>query len=251
LGSLRTSKLVKKNKQLILIVDDDRHLRTILERYLTIEGYDVQQADSGEAMRTSIRKMKPDLVILDLGLPDTSGFDLAQELRVDPTIGIIILTGSDEKVDKIVGLEIGADDYVEKPFDERELLARIRSVMRRRKATPAVRIDPKPAVMAVGNWRLNLRARSLHDRNGDAMPLTHREYQLFTLLAKNVDTVMSRDQISEMVSSRDWLPTDRSIDVLVSKLRKKIETDPGYPTLIKTIRGSGYVLTAPVEYLPD
>lgn len=241
--------MAKDSNQLILIVDDDRHLRNILARYLTLEGYDVQKAESGKAMRAAIAKKKPALVILDLGLPDTTGFDLAQELSEDPTIGIIILTGSDEKVDKIVGLEIGADDYVEKPFNERELLARIRSVIRRREVTPTAKKNAKPFLMAIGNWRLNLREQSLHDKNGKLMPLTHREFQLLSLLVKKQQTVVTRDQISKKISSRNWLPTDRSIDVLVSKLRKKIEANPSYPTLIKTVRGSGYIWTAPVEYL--
>ncbi len=232
---------------LILIVDDDRHIRVILDRYLTLEGYEVMGADSGEAMRKAIAARKPDLVLLDLGLPDTTGFELAEELRQDPTIGIIILTGSGEKVDKIVGLETGADDYVEKPFDERELLARIRSVLRRRKGSTVTK-KPEPVIMDIEGWKLNLRNRSLQDENGDDIPLTHSEFQLLSLLAHNVNTVLTRDAISEAVSARDWLPTDRSIDVLVSKLRKKIEVDPGTPSLIKTIRGSGYVLTAKVEH---
>ncbi len=235
-------------KDSILVVDDDRHIRTILDRYLTLEGYEVRGAESGQAMRDLIQERKPDIVLLDLGLPDASGFDLARELQTDPTIGIIILTGSGEKVDKIFGLETGADDYVEKPFDERELLARIRSVLRRRKEPTARNQKPTaPIRMVIGNWQMNLLTRDLQDSAGQSVPLTHQEFQLLSLLARNANNVLSRDEISESISSRDWLPTDRSIDVLVSKLRKKIDVDPAFPNPIKTIRGAGYVLTSPVD----
>ncbi len=234
----------------ILVVDDDRHIRTILDRYLQLEGYEVIVAESGKAMRAILNHQKPDLAILDLGLPDTTGFELAEELRNnDANIGIIMLTGSGEKLDKIVSLETGADDYVEKPFDERELLARIRSVLRRRRSGETQ--NATPTLLGIENLRLNLRTRSLHDEEGLVMPLTHREFQLLSLLAANANSVLTRDQISESIASRDWLPTDRSIDVLVSKLRKKVETDPAFPSLIKTIRGSGYILTGRVQELSE
>lgn len=239
------------SKPLILIVDDDCEIRKILVHYLTVGGYEVLCAESGEAMRKSVAERKPDLVILDLGLPDTSGLALARELREDPTIGIIILSGSIEKADKIVGLEIGADDYVQKPFDERELLARIRSVLRRLMEPVSVGKKAKTSVLTIGHWQLDLLTQSLHDEDGNSISLTHSEFELLSLLARKVNTVLTRDEISELVSSRDWLPTDRSIDVLISKLRKKIEADPAYPSLIKTVRGVGYILTSQVNYLQD
>ncbi len=236
-----------RDKPSILVVDDDAHVRKVLDMYLTIEGFDVRGADCGEAMREAIAAQTPDLVVLDLNLPDTTGFELARELSSDGAgIGIIMLTGSDEKVDKIVGLETGADDYIEKPFDERELLARIRSVLRRR--IPAQRAGKRHGDNAIGRFgdmEIDLVSQTL-TKDGKAVSLTNHEFNLLALLVENANTVLSRDCISEKTRSRDWLPTDRSIDVMMSKLRRKIEANPN--ELIKTIRGAGYVLAAQVDW---
>lgn len=237
----------QREKPSILVVDDDPHIRKVLDMYLTIEGFYVRVADCGESMREAIAQHMPDLVVLDLNLPDTTGFDLARELTAsDYGCGIIMLTGSDEKVDKIVGLETGADDYIEKPFDERELLARIRSVLRRR--IPARRAGKRSDSKSVGSFldmEIDLVSQTL-TKKGKLVSLTNHEFNLLALLVENANTVLSRDNISEKTRSRDWLPTDRSIDVMMSKLRRKIEANPN--EVIKTIRGAGYVLAAQVDW---
>ncbi|MCB1694189.1 MAG: response regulator transcription factor [Pseudomonadales bacterium] len=228
-------------------MDDDTDIRRFLERYLGLEGFDVRTASDWRSTRTQFQHEEPDLVVLDLGLPDMSGFDIAARLRETSDTGIIMLTGSQDKVDKIVGLESGADDYVQKPFDERELLARIRSVLRRRASLKA-QSGGSSRVASFSGYRLDMVACELRDGGGAPVHLTQGEYQLLALFVERVNSILTRDLISERLSSRDWMPTDRSIDVMVSKLRKKLEQDSNRPRLIKTIRGKGYMMTADVAY---
>lgn len=231
----------------ILVVDDDVVICQLLDRYLTAAGYRVKTANNGEEMYRSIKHQAPDLILLDLKMPGKHGLELAKELRKDSDVGIIILTGSDETVDKVVGLEVGADDYVPKPFDERELLARVRSVLRRVLHDDTTQNEDK-SIAKFSNWTLDLTAHELRSLVGEEVRLTSYEFQLLTILVKNPNRVLSRDQIMENITGHGWIPSDRSVDVLVSKLRKKIEEDPHKPIFIKTIRGSGYKFTARVKY---
>jgi len=229
----------------ILVVDDDVVICNILDRYLTAAGYRVKTASNGEEMYRCIKLQPPDLILLDLKMPGKHGLELARELRKESDMGIIILTGSDETVDKIVGLEVGADDYVPKPFDERELLARVRSVLRR--VLQTVDTTDK-SVARFSGWTLDLVAHELKSPVGDEVRLTSYEFQLLATLVKSPNRVFNRDQIMESITGRDWIPSDRSVDVLVGKLRKKIEEDTHKPIFIKTIRGTGYKFTARVKY---
>lgn len=231
----------------ILVVDDDTVICNILNRYLGAAGYRVKTASNGEEMYQRIKVQNPDLVILDLKMPGKHGLELARELRRNSDVGIIILTGSEESVDKIVGLELGADDYIPKPFDERELLARVRSVLRRvmQTATPD---SSEKSVARFSDWTLDLAAHELRSPAGKEVRLTSYEFQILETLVRKANRVLSRESIMENLTGRDWIPSDRSVDVLIGKLRKKIEDDPHKPGLIKTIRGAGYKFTARVEF---
>jgi DNA-binding response OmpR family regulator len=183
-------------------------------------------------------------------LPDEDGFTLARELRAGSNIGIVMLTGKTDTVDKIVGLEIGADDYVTKPFDERELLARVRSVLRRI-SDDAAQKQHGGSIARFAGWTMDLAAYELTSPAGEQIHLTNHEFQLLSALVRHGHRVLSRDAILELVAGRDWDPEDRSVDVLVGKLRKKLESDPRDPKLIKTVRGAGYILTAKVTFPPN
>lgn len=232
----------------ILVVDDDEVIRNLLTRYLSSVGYVVKTARNGEEMHEVIKRNSPDLIILDLQMPGKHGFELAREIRKDSETGIIILTGSEQPVDKIVGLEIGADDYVPKPFDERELLARVRSVLRRVKKSVNQTGNHDSSLARFDDWTLDFIAHELKDSGGKEVNLTSFEFQLLATLVKSPNRVLSRDQIMEHITGRDWVPSDRSVDVLVGKLRKKIEANSHKPDIIKTIRGTGYKFTARVKF---
>lgn len=233
----------------ILIVDDDPRLCRALARYFRQEGYDVRTAVNGREMREQLCVERPDLVILDLMLPDGDGFSLARELRATSDVAIVILTGKADATDKVVGLELGADDYVTKPFNDRELLARVRSVLRR--TSPAARNKPEPAgsIACFAGWRLDLGSYELTSPAGEAVALTPHEFQLLSTLVRHGNRVLTREAILELVAGRNWSPDDRSVDVLVGKLRKKIETDPQTPHLIDTVRGVGYKLATKVQFV--
>jgi len=234
----------------ILVVDDDQRLCDLLRRYLSGEGYHVITALNGEQMRGHIAQGVPDLVLLDLILPGEDGLMLAKELRVHKQLGIIILTAKGETVDKIVGLEVGADDYISKPFDNRELLARIRSVLRRLNLDHdnSQSLSDKKSVARFAGWSLDLVAHELISPAGETVHLTSYEFKFLSVLVQNNNRLMSRDRIFHLIAGREWHPDDRSLDVLVAKLRKKLETDPANPMVIKTIRGEGYKFTAPVKF---
>jgi len=223
----------------ILIIDDDPRLCRTLARYFKKEGFDARTAMNGEEMRQRLAVKRPDLVILDLMLPGEDGFSLARELRATSDVAILILTGRADTVDKVVGLEIGADDYVTKPFDERELLARVRSVLRRT-SKGAGEAESVATVAFFSGWRLDLSAQELTSPDGRPVALTWREFQLLTAFVRHATRVLTREAILELVAGRDWSPDDRSVDMLVGKLRKKIEENPRQPQLIETIRGVGY-----------
>ncbi len=235
----------------ILIVDDDPQVGRLLTRYLEREGFTVQVSHSAKEMRASLKGFPADLLILDLGLPGEDGLTLTREIRRESSVGIIILTGKDEPVDRVVGLELGADDYVTKPFDERELLARIRTVLRRTKNRPPERVAEvaadRPPSVRFAEWRLDLGARELTSGTGDSVELTTMEFELLSVLVNNPNRVMSRDQLLERCTGRSWDPYDRAIDTLIVKLRRKLEPDPKRPQIIKTVRGAGYIFTPSVQ----
>ncbi|WP_405234968.1 response regulator [Lentisalinibacter orientalis] len=232
----------------ILVVDDDPRLCRLLSRYLTAEGYTVHTAGSARDMREMMALEEPRLVILDLMLPDEDGLSLARELRARSDIGILMLTGKRDPVDRIVGLELGADDYMTKPFDERELLARVRSILRRVTPSPSEHHDSgNGSVLTFDGWTLDLAAWELTDPAGRPVELTSHEFELLAALASHAGRVLSRDAILEIVAGRDWTPYDRSVDVLVGKLRRKLGDDPRAPRMIKTVRGAGYKLTPHVD----
>ncbi len=232
----------------ILIVDDDPRICRLLCNYLGDEGFHVATAACGDEMWQLINQQMPDLVILDLMLPGEDGLTIARKLRSQSSVGIIILTGKGETIDKIIGLEIGADDYLAKPFDNRELLARIRSVFRRIQENHTQANLTSFKIARFGDWVLDIRANELKSSDGEKVKLTEFEFQVLLTFINNVNRELSRDQILTIVSGHKWNPSDRSVDVVVGKLRRKLKDSPDEPLFIKTIRTRGYKFTAPVEF---
>lgn len=231
----------------ILAVEDDPFVQKALRVYLEGEGYRVTTVDNGEDMHARMAKDPADLAIMDLKLPDDDGFELTRQLREKYAIGIIILTSKDDTVDRVVGLEIGADDYVTKPWEERELLARIRSVLRRvkeRRTDNDVGGAGAQRSVVFNGWKLNLDSRELRNPDGAVVELTSGEFSLLNEFIEKAGRVLSRDHLLSAIYSRDWEPFDRSIDVLVTRLRRKIERDSRHPEIIKTVRGTGYMFAA-------
>jgi DNA-binding response OmpR family regulator len=233
----------------VLIVDDDENVRRMLIEYLSSHGYAVEAVADGVAMREALARQVPDVVLLDLNLPGEDGLSLARYLRTHHELGIVMVTGAGDPVDRVVGLEIGADDYVAKPFDPRELRARIKSLLRRLKAhagAPAAEGAASPARrVPVGRCELDLAARQLFDREGQEVPLTTMEFDLLKAFIERPNQVLSRDLLLNLTRDREWGPFDRSIDIRITRLRRKIEVDPAKPQLIKTVRGTGYM------FVPD
>ena len=232
----------------ILVVEDDERIRRLLACYLVREGYTVRQAADGEQMRSRLSAEGTDLVILDLMLPGEDGLTLATELRARSDIPIIILTGKTSHADKVVGLELGADDYITKPFDRRELLARVRMVLRRYSGRDQDAARKERTSAHFAGWSLDIVAHELISPEGEPVELTTSEFKLLLALVIHHGRVLTREEALELVSGRDWNPTDRSVDVMVGKLRKKLESEPWQSSLIKTVRGIGYQLTAHVDY---
>ena len=232
----------------ILVVDDEPEIAGLLRRYLAGQGYTVSTAESGAAMRRIMAEANVDLVLLDLGLPGEDGLALMRSLRETSAVAVIVVTGRGEPVDRIVGLEVGADDYVTKPFDVRELAARVRSVLRRTldRADPADATEARETAHFAG-WTLHLAARRLDSPQGKVVDLTTGEFDLLAALVKSPGRVLSRDELLEVTRNREAAPFDRTIDVQIGRLRRKIEADPQRPELIKSVRGVGYVLTSKVE----
>ncbi|MBS3916315.1 MAG: response regulator [Sulfuritalea sp.] len=231
----------------ILIVDDDPELRELLRGYLGGNGFEVDVAADGAAMRQRIAAAVPDLVILDLMLPGEDGLALCRELRADPAtaaLPILMLTARGEDTDRIVGLEMGADDYLPKPFNPRELLARIRSILRRA-GENAAREAPARTLTFAG-WTLDLSARHLVGADGVVVPISSGEFKLLRAFAENPFRVLSRDQLMDVLAGRESGPFDRSVDVMVHRLRRRLNDDAREPQLIKTVRSEGYILAADV-----
>jgi two-component system OmpR family response regulator len=238
----------------VLIVDDEARIRAMLRRYLVDEGFKVSDTGDGADMRAVLEREAIDLVLLDLMMPGEDGLSLARYIRQHSEIPIIMLTGKGDLIDRVVGLETGADDYITKPFELREVLARIRTVMRRSgsRVTPAAPVPDRAAeakaseVLVFAGWRLDLVRRELRRQTDELVPLTSGEFELLCAFARHPNRVLNRDQLIDLVKGREWAAYDRGVDTQVMRLRKKIEPDPSNPSLIKTVRGGGYVFAAAV-----
>ena len=228
----------------LLVVDDDGEIAALLRRYFEGQGFRVSVARDGTEMRAQLLAEQVNLVLLDLGLPGEDGLELTRFLRTEWRGPVIIVTGRGDAVDRVVGLELGADDYVTKPFDLRELLARVRSVLRR---SLAAVVSAPLGVFEFNGWRLDPGARALADANGAAVALTTGEFELLLALVQQPMRVLSRDQLMNVMHGRDSGPFDRAIDVQIGRLRRKIEVDPASPELIKSVRGAGYMLAVRVQ----
>jgi DNA-binding response OmpR family regulator len=211
--------------------------------YLLRHGFAVRTAGDGEAMAARLLEKPADLVILDINMPGEDGLTLARRLREHSDVCIMMLTAAAQTVDRVVGLEMGADDYIAKPFDLRELLARVRTVLRRRVQADArsARPEAPPDTLRFGHWLLNLDAHKLTGEDGGEIRLTAMEFDLLHAFARHPNKALSRNQLLDLAHRRDWEPFDRSIDIRVARLRKKIERDPTKPQIIKTIPGGGYM----------
>ncbi|MCP4766187.1 MAG: response regulator [Gammaproteobacteria bacterium] len=224
----------------ILVVDDDADLRWMVEKYLSKHEFAVTLAEDGEKMREILEEQTFDLAILDINLPGEDGLSLARYLRSNFQIGIIMLSAAAEVFDRIVGLEMGADDYVTKPFEPRELLARVKSVLRRSQGAIEREVESGSRVK-FGEYSLDLDAHQLLDRDEQAVALTSMEFDLLKAFAENPNKVLDRDQLLNLSHNRDWDPFDRSIDIRITRIRRKIEAEPSKPQIIKTVRGAGYI----------
>lgn len=231
----------------VLVVDDDAEIVNLLSRYLGGQGMSVSVADSAGQLHHVLGGSEVDLILLDLGLPDADGLTVMRDLRQRWHGPLIIVSGRGEPVERIVGLELGADDYVTKPFDLRELLARIRSVLRRAQpaAPPPERHDSQG--FEFDGLKLDVAARQLNDRSGQPIALTTGEFELLLALLQRPHQVFSRDQLMNALHGRESGPYDRAIDVQVGRLRKKLETNPAEPAIIKSVRGAGYLFAVPVR----
>lgn len=238
----------------ILIVDDDLDIRELLAEYLKKNGFKVNTAANGRQMRAALESEQPDLIVLDLMLPGEDGLALCRDLRAGPgkTIPILMLTARSEETDRIIGLEMGADDYLTKPFAARELQARIRAVLRRtRMLPPNLRVTDDPHLLVFGDWKLDTTARHLLDGGGTMVSLSGAEYRLLRVFLDHPQRVLNRDQLLSLTQGREAELFDRSIDLLVSRLRQRLLDDAREPRYIKTVRNEGYVFASSVEQLGD
>ncbi len=238
--------MTKPAKPHILIVDDDRQIRTMLARFLADHGMRVTQAGDGEQMFKTLETGRFDVIVLDVMMPGDDGFTLCRKLRNSNAIPLILLTARNSETDRIVGLELGADDYVTKPFNPRELLARIRAILRRIGVNPPAAQRLASAIYQFAGWTLDTSRRSLVSPQGALTDLTTGEFDLLVAFVEHPQRVLNRDQLLDLARGRVSLAFDRSIDVQVSRLRRKIESDPNAPALIKTVRNGGYFFTATV-----
>ena len=234
----------------ILVVDDHREIRELLAKYFAKNGLRVSVANGGAEMRQLMRAAAVDLVVLDIMMPGEDGLSLCRQLRQTSDVPVVLLTAVSEETDRIVGLELGADDYLTKPFNPRELLARIRAILRRTSATPKSAADPELKRFRFDRWVLDVPRRALLDEAGNETTLGTAEFRLLVAFVTRPGVVLNREQLLDITAGRGVQVFDRSIDNLVSRLRRRIERDPQQPTLIKTIWGDGYTFAAPVEDAP-
>jgi two-component system, OmpR family, response regulator len=231
----------------ILVVDDDAEIRALLREYFEKNGYRVSVAADGRAMWSAIDVSQPDIVVLDLMMPGDDGFKLCRDLRARSDVPIIMLTARGEETDRIVGLELGADDYLPKPFNARELLARVKSVLRRMRALPRNLKPDTVRGLRFAGWMLDIASRNLTSPKGVVIALSGTEFRLLRTFLTHPNRVLTRDQLIDLMLSRDAAPFDRAIDVQVSRLRQRLGEDAKEPAIIKTVRSQGYVLAAQVE----
>lgn len=229
----------------VLVVDDDAEISALVTRYLEGHGFRASVAGSGAELRRALGEQSIDLILLDLGLPDEDGLVLLRQFQQDWHGPVIVVSGRGESVERVVGLELGADDYITKPFELRELLARVRSVLRR--ATTAPTSATTEHKVEFDGLRLDTATRRLIDREGRAAPLTTGEFELLRTLLDHANQVLTRDQLMNCLHGRDTGPFDRAIDVQIGRLRRKVEVDPAHPQLIQSVRGAGYMLAASVS----
>src|SRR4051794_34661123 len=231
-----------ENTARILIVDDDREISELLAEYLEKNGYQALTASDGKAMWKVLDETRIDLIVLDLNLPGDDGLTLCRNLRAHSDIPVIMLTARGEPLDRILGLEMGADDYLPKPFEPRELFARIRSVLRRTQALPPNMQASAPQQMHFAGWSMDFTARHLINPQGVVVALSGAEFRLLKIFLDHANRVLSRDQLLNLTQGRDADPFDRSIDLQISRLRQKLGEDARSPQIIKTVRNEGYVL---------
>jgi len=240
----------------ILIVDDEPKMRLLLRRCLEGDGYDVIEAEDEAGTLDAIRSQNVQLVTLDLQLGSENGLEIARRIRQHSNVPIIVVSGRDDVIDRVVGLELGADDYITKPFHVREVLARVRSVLRRTGTTENPRLTvPEPSeiqsdteeAVTFDGMTADLDRFELLDRNGAQVEMTSGDFRLLAIFLRSPKRMLSRDRIMDMLHGIEWTPLDRTIDNQVARLRKKIERDPSSPMLIKTVRGIGYMLATDVK----
>lgn len=233
----------------IAVVDDERDIRETVAEYLEINGYKVSKADGGVALRRILEHSRVDLAVLDVTMPGEDGLSIARWLQSESSASVIMLTARDSVVDRVVGIEMGADDYLTKPFDLRELLARVRSVLRRVARAPEQTHDRGSGHREVrfGDCRLDLDSHKLHGPDESEIPLTAMEFDLLKAFAERPNRVLTRDQLLDLAHNRNFEPFDRSIDIRIARIRRKIEVNPAKPEIIKTIRGSGYLFSPAIE----
>ena len=232
----------------LLVIEDDAAVRSLLERCLSADGYRVIALGEAAGVEATLAANPIDLVFIDIGLPDMDGLTLTRRLSSETDVGIIIISGRRDLTDRVVGLELGADDYITKPFEPREVLARVKSVLRRKNSSGALAgaIDTRHKRLAFGEWTLDLTSQTLLDPNGSDVTLTSGEFKLLETLVMHANRVLSREQLLDMVYENDTPAFDRSIDVRIGRLRKKLEGSARDSRFIKTIRNSGYMFTAAV-----
>ncbi len=243
--------------QHIIVVDDEQPAREMVGDYLRMHGFSVSLCDGGASLRNTIAQQMPDLIVLDLNMPEEDGLSIIRHLKRRTSVPIIMLTATASAIDRVVGLELGADDYLAKPCELRELLARIRSVLRRSgaalpEARPAAGASAPPASARVrfGTKWLDHDAQALRDDEGNEHPLTASEYGLLRVFAANPKRVLSRDRLLELANARDAEAFDRAIDLRIMRIRRKIEPDPARPSVIRTVRGGGYLFSPTGEASP-
>jgi two-component system, OmpR family, response regulator len=237
-----------ERQQHILVVDDDPDIRELLQEYLTRNGYRTSAVGEGKGMWKSLEGGHVDLIVLDLMLPGDDGLELCRNLRVNSKVPVIMLTAKGDDMDRILGLEMGADGYLPKPFNPRELLARIKVVLRRASTMPWNDTeDNEYSPICFSGWKLDPITRHLIGEDGLVVPLSGAEYKLLNVLLTHPNRILNRDQLLDLTQGRESDPFDRSIDVLISRLRKRLGDDPKTPQIIKTIRGEGYILSSKVS----
>ncbi len=239
-----------QSQQHIFVVDDEAPAREMVGDYLKMHGFNVTLCDGGKSLRSSIETATPDLVVLDLNMPEEDGLSIIRDLKSKTNVPVIMLTATASPIDRVVGLELGADDYIAKPCELRELMARIRSVLRRSAPAQAAaatgnaaKADADKELVRFGTKWLDLNAQALRDDEGNEHPLTASEFGLLKVFAANPKRVLSRERLLELANARDAEAFDRAVDLRIMRIRRKIEPDPSKPTVIRTVRGGGYLFS--------